>query len=281
MSYPRIAQKLYGEPWAITAEAHAGMQRVFEDHMRGDTSRHEVYAPMNRFSAAALSLDPPRNLTSKVYRRGQLAYVPVHGIIGKGLSAMEQMCGGYSIDQLGRDVDEVNADMSVKRVLFDFDSPGGQISGVPEAARLIANCVKQTFGVTAGQSDSAAYWLMSQCGFIYCTESSEVGSIGVYLAIYDKTEMLAKQGIKLQLIKAGKHKAMGLPGNPLTEEEIQMLQDQVNQIYASFTGDIKAKRPKISADTMQGQAFLGKRIVENHLADALVTSLGDLVARLS
>lgn len=278
MSYPRIAQKLYGEPWAITESAMQGMQAVFEEHLKGNTSSM-VFA-QTRFNSAALALDPPRNASSRVYRRGKLAYVPVSGIIGKGLSVMEQMCGGYSIDQLGRDVAEASADPGVTRVLFDFDTPGGQISGVPEAARLIAACSKETFGFTGAQCGSAGYWLMSQCTNLYCTESAMAGSIGVYMAHYDKTEMLAKQGIKLTLIKSGKYKAAGIPGNPLTEDDVKMLQAQADMIYDSFTSMISSKRPQVKSETMQGQGFIGKQCLDAKLVDALVTSLDDLVARI-
>jgi signal peptide peptidase SppA len=280
MNYPHIAQKLYGEPWAITPAAHASMQQVFEAHLNGDKTQQVIFT-RNQFNAAALVLDPPRDRTSRVYRRGRLAYVPVHGIIGKGLSLMEEICGGYSIDQLEKDLDECNADAAVSRILLDFNSPGGQISGVPETARLIAASPKETFGFTARQSDSAAYWLMSQCDHIYCTQSAETGSIGVYLAVYDKTEMMKKAGVSLTLIRSGKHKGMGMPGNPLTEEQIQMLQDQVDMIFAEFSGAILAKRPNVTKETMQGQAFIGNQCLKAHLVDALTTSLGDLVARLS
>jgi hypothetical protein len=108
MNYPHIAQKLYGEPWAITPAAHSSMQQVFEAHLNGDKTQQVIFT-RNQFNSAALVLDPPRDRTSRVYRRGRLAYVPVHGIIGKGLSLMEEMCGGYSIDQLEKDLDECNA----------------------------------------------------------------------------------------------------------------------------------------------------------------------------
>jgi signal peptide peptidase SppA len=280
MNYPRIAKKLYGEVWAITPEAHHAMQRVFEAHVNGDRSQAIVF-PQARFNAAQLTLDPPRSRNSRVYRRGRLAYVPVHGIIGKGLSIMEELCGGYSIDQLNSDIDEVESDPAVSRVLFDFNTPGGQVTGIPETARRIAKMTKETFGYTGDQSDSAGYWLMSQCSYLYCTESSEAGSIGVYMAIYDSSEALKAQGKKLILIRGGKHKGAGLPGNPLTEEEISALQVQVDMIYNSFKGAVSSRRSNVSDETMQGQCFLGRQALDVKLVDAITDSLPSLVARLA
>jgi ClpP class serine protease len=171
----------------------------------------------------------------------------------------------------------------VKRVLFDFDSPGGSISGLPETAQIIAQLGKEkdTFGFTEGQCQSAAYWLMSQCNHLYATESSFAGSVGIYLAVYDRTQAMENEGVKLTLIKAGKHKGAGIPGNPLSPDEIAMLQKQVDMIYASFTSAITAKRPKVTSETMQGQSFYGTQILQAKLIDAMATGLGQLVAALS
>lgn len=283
MDYARIAQKVYGEPWCITPEMHAQIQRILQAHIDGNKTNLNFVAQRNEFNAAALGLTPPRNVRSRVYTRGKLAYVPVSGIIGKSLSSMEQMCGGYSIDQLQSDIADVSEDSSITKALFHFNSPGGQISGIPETASMLAELGKrvETIGAVDNVSGSAAYWLMSQCNYIYATESSETGSIGVYVALLDRTEQLAAQGVKVTVVKAGKHKAAGLPGNPLSEEEIKLLQEKVDGIYQRFTSMISAKRPQVASSTMQGQTFFGKEAQKLKLVDALTNSVGSLVAKLS
>lgn len=281
MNYSRILQCVYNEPWAVLPATHETIQQVLAERLRGE-SVNRLQAPRNHFNAAALELNPPRARTSRVYRRGQMAYVPVAGIIGKNLSMMEMMCGGYSIDQLAADVDEVAGDSSIQNVLFDFDSPGGRVQGIPETARMVAQLgkSKDTYAFTADLAASAAYWLYSQANHRYMTETAALGSVGVIVVHLDRTKQLEMQGVNATIIKAGDHKGAGLPGNPLSAEQIQMIQDQVNMIYGMMVADIKRAHAGISDKSLQGQVFLGKQVIDAKMADGF-TSLGALVERLS
>ena len=284
MDYHRILRQVQNQPWAVRPETLQVIQDILAERMRGERKGPEfVFQRENHFSAQTFELTPPRNRNSRVYRRGAMAYIPVQGVIGKNLSLMEQMCGGYSVDQLARDVDEVMEDASVRNVLFDYDSPGGQVTGVPEAADMLADLrkVKQTYAFTGTQAASAAYWLYSQAQYRYVTDSALVGSVGVLIILADRTKQLEAQGITPIIIKAGEHKGAGLPGNPLTEEEIAMLQAQVDLIYQMMVNDINSAHAGIASETLQGQVFFGIQGIQAKLADATVRSLGNLVAQLS
>ncbi len=284
MDYPRILHKLLDEPWCITADAHDSIRFVLETHIRAGSSTFPSAHASASFNAASLALTPPRSSRSRVYTSGKLAVIPVMGIIGKGLSAMEQMCGGYSIDQLQADVAEAADDSGITRVLFDFNTPGGQISGIPETAKMIADLsrLKNTYGFTSQQSCSAGYWLMSQCNTIFSAPSAMTGSIGVYLARYDiSKETLEAQGKTLTLIKAGDNKGAGLPGNPLTDAQKARLQEQVTMIYNDFTAAVTSRRPKVEKSSMQGDTFYGLEARKAGLVDSLAPNLAYLVQKLS
>lgn len=286
--YPRILERVYAEPWCITVPAHHAIQNVLEAHMarRIEMPANPAMAgfmsipPMN---AAGLGLTVPRERGSRLYTRGKLGVIPVRGVIGHHLSSLEMLCGGYGVEQLQYDLELASEDSSIERLLVDFHSPGGTITQVPESARMLRKIglSKETFGITTGESASASYWLMSQVQNLYLTESAMVGSIGVYLALLDRSDEMKQKGIKLKLIKAGEHKGMGLPGNPLTDDQEAMLQAMVNDTYKAFTGSIRAARPQVKDEVMQGQMFRGQKAVNAGLADATVTSLASLVRRLS
>ncbi len=286
MEYPNIIRKVFMEPCCITPEAHYAVQRTLEAAISGGAPVQAFggrLAPSNHFNAAQLGLNPPKNNGSRVYTRGAMAYIPVRGIIGKGLSSMETMCGGYSVDQFEADVDTATEDPSIKRILVDFYTPGGSVTGVPEAAKMFraAGKIKDTYAFTAIQSASAGYWLMSQANHVYSTESASVGSIGVYLALLDRSEEMKQRGMALKLFKAGDHKGMGLPGNPLSEADEKLLQDGVDKVYKMFTSAVTSARPQIKSPTMQGQTFMGMDSKAVGLIDSTVTSLGALIKRLS
>lgn len=284
MDYPRITHKVFFEPCCITPEAHYAVQRVLEAHLVGGAGAASLgLSPRNHFNAANLELSPPRDANSRVYTRGKLAYIPVSGIISKGISRLEAMCGGYDLNQLHADLEVAKSNAAVKNILIDFNSPGGSTTGVPEGAEAIrlAGETKKVYGFTDTMSASASYWLMSQCTNIYATGSAVLGSIGVYLALLDSSEEMKARGVALKLFKAGAHKGMGLPGNVLSEEDEKLLQSNVDKWYGLFTKAVTSTRSKVKTETMQGQTFLGMDCRQNGLIDATVGSLGHLIERLS
>ena len=173
------------------------------------------------------------------------------------------------------------ADKKVKSFLFDFDSPGGMVSGTPELANKIKGISKPKKAFASGMIASAAYWLASACGEIWATESSEIGSIGVYLPFHDLTKAAEMEGVKVELIKAGKLKGIGYPGLPLSDIQREHLQARVNEIYGMFTAQVRRNRgAHISDETMQGQTFLAREAHARGLIDGIATSKRDVIAML-
>lgn len=283
MTHPRILKKVYNTPWGVTAETHEAIRRAVALSGSPVQVDPNAFQRQNNFSAQKLQLMPPANRGSQVYRRGQLAFIPVSGIIGKHLSLFESMCGGYDLDQLQADVSEVQDDPTIQNVLIDFDSPGGLLTGLPETSDMLAGLrdKKQLFGFSETEVCSAAYWLYSQCEVRYATESSMVGAVGVYAYFLDYTKNLEMQGIQPTLIRAGKFKGDGLPGYPLSSEEVVMIQEQVDLLYGMMTDDIRAAHPNAEMDAMQGQVFIGSQAAANGLVDVIRPSLGAVVERLA
>lgn len=283
--YPLILQRVLGEEWCILPEVHHSIQDVlFATIEAGGVQQNQVMTGLQvpfTERAAGVGLTPPSDRASRLWTRGSLGVIPVRGVIGSHMSGLETMCGGYDVAQLQYDLESASEKGDIKRVLIDFHSPGGTITGVPEAAKAIKAMDKPTFGFTNGMSASASYWLMSQCDQIYTTESGSVGSIGVYMALLDKSEAMKARGEQVKLFKAGKYKAQGHPGVPLTAEDEQMIQDRVNKTYGKFTAAVRSGRTGVRTETMQGQMFTGADARDAKLVDSLVSSLGSLVKRLS
>lgn len=279
----RITQRVFHEPWLITPETHYAIQDALWNYVsNGPSTTNQMAVPFTP-KAVGLGLTKHPQPGNRVWVRGQLAVIPVWGIIGQHLSNLETMCGGYDVARLETDIDAVMADSSIRRVLFDFNTPGGTVTGVPEAGRQIAALAKEksTFGFTDSLCASAGYWLMSQTDTIYATESATVGSIGVYAAILDRSKAMEARGERMHIIKAGKHKAMGAPGTTLSDEDVALIQAQVDRDYTAFTKAIKSKRKSVSNETMQGQLFRAPEALTAKLIDAQTTSLSKLISRLS
>jgi protease-4 len=125
---------------------------------------------------------------------------------------------------------------------------------------------------------SAAYYIASQADHIAAAPSAVLGSIGVYMALVDATRAAEMEGYKVELITAGKYKAMGSPFKPLSDEERAMFQAEVDAIYAEFKAAVRDGRraptergghQTVADSAMQGQAFNGRAALENRLVDSL------------
>jgi len=235
------------------------------------------YMPLNFESDYAEDNDSLPQLDDP---EGGLYVVMPWGVLGRAWSVVEKMwLDAVDCDDM---INAVAATPEGSTVVLWFRSPGGVISGIPEAAAQLRQLGKsrRLLAFTDDMCCSAAYWLAAQCSEIHATPTADLGSIGVYIAMYDYTDMMENSGISLELFKAGTMKAMGIAGNRLSDEESVFLQGQVDESYRAFTADVTANRA-ISPETMQGQSLRGKDALSANLADkfwpsssAFFTALG-------
>ena len=286
-NYPHILARLRRTVWASTPETVDAVSALLDAAMSGglnsDLTAQTNDRRMPAMSAQANSMFGENTAESAPYHmHGSTAVIPVFGVVGKHLSSMEILCGGLDVDALCSVVDAAVADESVEQAVLWFNSPGGVVTGVPEAARRIAaaNKHKKFYAYTDGMCCSAAYWLAAQCEHIFAAPSSDVGSIGVYLSWIDQTDAALEQGLKLELIKAGDFKAMGHPLQHLSDEERNMLQAEVDEIWDMFKAACTATR-SLDDSTMQGQTFSYDSQLSSGLVDAHIDSIGELLADLA
>jgi protease-4 len=209
-------------------------------------------------------------------KTGKVAYIPVRGVIGSGLTELEKMMGACDVEEVEEMLEDAERDPGVEHIIMDFDSPGGTVTGVPELAARIRKCVKHTIGYTSKQSCSAAMWIMSQCDEVYASRSATVGSIGVYIPFYDMKAAYAQDGVSVDLIKAGWAKGAGFAGTSLTPEQRKLFQDDVDESHAWFISDVLKVRTYADPADMQGQCWTGKKAAEKNLINGIVDSIDAL-----
>jgi signal peptide peptidase SppA len=207
--------------------------------------------------------------------------IPLSGIIGKGLAPIEKMLGAVDVDEVGGQVEAFAGDPQVHTLLFDLDSPGGTVTGVPELADLVGRQSKPTVAFTSSLACSAAYWIGSQADRLIATPSACVGSVGVYIPFLDSSGAYALRGMAVDIIKAGKFKAAGFPGTSLSEEQRALLQERVNQLHATFKESVRNKRRYVRDGDMEGQEFYGREAADKRLVTGLVSSHQELLAQLT
>lgn len=177
-------------------------------------------------------------------------------------------------------------DPKVGAILLDVDSPGGMVSGCQELAAFISEAAarKPMAAFTSSLMASAAYWIGSATGRVFCTETASVGSIGVIMTLVDCSKMLEDFGIRINVIASGKFKAAGHPAMQLSDEARAYFQTHAGNIHAVFRREVaKAMGLDESKSETWGDAqiFLGADAVNVGLATAVVSGFDEAVTRLS
>jgi len=261
MKLTKILEQVYKKPWAILPSTHQSIQDLLNRKLAGESMD--------------FPLTEEEPLTQIV---GKVAVVNVAGVILPKASLLERTCGAFSLAEFKNEMASLLKNPSIETIILNIDSPGGVVTGLPEAAKFLAKVAdeKNLVAFTDGQMCSAAYWLGCQASTLFATASSEVGSIGVYCAHIDQTRAMELEGLKVDLFKGGKHKAMGFPGIPLTEEERGIIQAGVDKTYSQFKQAVLANR-NVDDETMQGLTYDGDEALDLGLIDSIEDDLTKLI----
>lgn len=140
-------------------------------------------------------------------------------------------------------INELMEDEQNKGIFLYVNSPGG---GIYESDELYLK-LKQYKEVTkrpvyaymAQTAASGGLYVCMAADQIYANRMTMTGSIGVIMSMTDTTGLQELLGIKTENIVSGKNKAMG---NPLTEEQRQILQAMIDESYDIFVGIVAENR---------------------------------------
>lgn len=240
MKYPLIASKLYCEPWCIRPEVHQAVCQQFR--------AKAGFAVPN--AGAADPVGPRDEWSGEYYHpqvevSGDLALIRVSGIIGKHLSQLEMVCGGYDLALFEEQLRNVEEDERIEKLVIYFNTPGGVGIGVGAAARAIrrvSEAGKMVLGYTDYQCCSAGMWLAAACDQFHAEPSAYVGSISTFIAAIDSSRAWEMEGYELKLFRTGELKAIGAGGKKWTEEEENFMQATVDRADAEFKGWMRERR---------------------------------------
>ena len=203
--------------------------------------------------------------------------IPIAGVIGKGLSPLEKMTGAVDVSDISETIDDYAMNPQVTRIAFQVSSPGGTVTGVEELANKVRNIAKPTMAYSDTEMASAAYWIAAAADKVVASPSSTIGSVGVYMVVADYSEAAKAEGIKMIVIKAGQHKAIGVPGAEVTEDQQDHLQEGVDEIWGDFKAAVLKTRKMVKAEDMEGQVFSGKQAAQRNLVTGLADSFNEAV----
>lgn len=218
-----------------------------------------------------------RGAASKTYNViDGVAQIRVAGELFNRESATSRWLGAQTYEGLAATLRAAERDPSVRGILLDIDSPGGEAAGAMEAAEVVraAAAIKPVIALVDGMGASAAYALASGATTIVTTPSAMIGSIGVVMTHWDMSGLLDSWGLKATSIYAGEFKTDGSPYRPLADGEKARLRGTVNSIYQLFAATVGKHRPALGeagARRTEAAVYVGAEAVAAGLADRVGT----------
>jgi signal peptide peptidase SppA len=213
-----------------------------------------------------------------------IAVISVAGSLVRKSSFMDAYSGLTSYADIETEFLDAVTNPSVKGILLDIDSPGGECAGCFDLADAIyaQRGSKPIYAIANESMFSAAYALGSAADKIFVTRTGGVGSIGVICLHVDQSGMDAQEGLKFTPIYAGDHKNDFTPHEPLADDVKNEMQAEVDRLYTMFV-DTVARNRGISTQRVkdtQAALFWGPDAVKSGLADS-AGNIGDALGALA
>jgi signal peptide peptidase SppA len=272
---PHVASRVFGTPLMI---ARGKLEVILG-----------VMAP--RF--AGMPLQPADTGTDPVPQTSitgeGIAVVSVTGTLVSRSGYLDAASGLLSYGEIDDAIASAMADASVRGVILDIDSPGGEVGGlfdlVERVSAIKAVTNKPLWAVANEGALSAAYALASTADRLYVTRTGEVGSVGVVAVHVDESAADAKAGLAWTFVFAGESKVDGNGHEPLSARARATIQADVDHLYAQLCGIVAGNRG-LTIEAVRGTnatVYRGELAVRAGLADRVGTldlAIADMAAEL-
>lgn len=269
---PFLAQRLFNTPLAITPAKAEMVMAALADRF-GITKLFRASGDMLAMSELVDAEEEEPDYRHYDVVHG-VAVIPISGTLVHKSGYMRPTCGMTGYDGIRANLSMALEDQSVRAIMLDIDSGGGEVSGCFDLVDAIygARGQKPIWAVLSESAYSAAYAIASAADKVVVPRTGGTGSVGVICAHVDFSKALAKDGIAVTMIHYGARKADGNEFNPLSEEALARYQADVDKMGELFVATV-ARNRKLSVAKVRGTeatTFLGAEGVEIGFADAVM-----------
>jgi len=132
MSGLRYVEKLANGPWLCDQEHVEFLHSIFLRYL----DRAAAGQPLDT-EAVEQSLGRPLDNTREVTVKDGVARIPVEGTIVRRAKLFTEISGGVSTEMIAKDFISAYNDSTVHSILFVFDSPGGEATGMEYSTYVI------------------------------------------------------------------------------------------------------------------------------------------------
>lgn len=239
----KIWNKITNEPWATTSDT---LENIINIAQRQNANPATIAAQLGR----------KLQNTYAVSIRNNVAIIPIRGPLFRYANIFTAISGATSYELLARDFNSALIDESVKAILFDIDSPGGEVNGCSELADMIYNArgKKPIIAYASGNCCSGAYWIAAACDEIVVTDTAVVGSIGV-VAVYERED----DKNKIEIVSSQSPLKRINPDTPEGQSKLQARLDTLAEVFINKIATYRdTSTETVIKDFGQGDVFIGR-----------------------
>lgn len=223
----------------------------------------------------------PIEKTEYATRRGSVALIDVVGPIHRYADFFSDVCGGVTTECLARDITAAVDDPTISAVVLNFDSPGGEATGISELAEMVYGYTarKPIVAYAAGDMCSGAFWVGTACSEVVASDTAFLGSVGVVAAVPLPTDDPKRPKVTF-LSSQSPNKRPDLT----TEKGRAVVQQSIDDLAQVFIDAVARYRDMtaeaVVKDFCEGGVLVGQKAVDAGMVDRL-GSLEGVIAELN
>lgn len=173
-----------------------------------------------------------------------------------------------------KNLNKYKKDKHIKAIVININSPGGSVGPSQEIFAEIRRAKEETkkpiICVTTGIMASGAYYSAVACDKIVVAPGALVGSIGVIMEFANLEKLYDWAKISRYTITSGKYKDSGAEFRPMRDDEKELFQSMITEVYQQFRTTVKEARKlddKVMDSYADGRVFTGTTAVKMGFAD--------------
>lgn len=216
----------------------------------------------------------------------QIAVLHLDGVIQDSGTNSLLDTGGYNHKRFLEMLEEAGKDRTVNGIILRVNTPGG---GVVESAEIHDKVVeiqeeyeKPVYVSMGNTAASGGYYVAAPADKIVAHEATMTGSIGVIMENFNFAEFADEHGIDFNTIKSGEFKDIMSASREMTDEESDILQSMIDDMYGDFVQVIVDGRDMPEDEVRElsdGRVYTGSQAENNGLVDDLGT-MDDTIAMM-
>lgn len=269
MNYPHIAQLLFNRPLMVSEERLQIVLNALTPYLEG----HKPPKPTLNDDSIEREEEVQ---VAELLQDETVVLIPIVGTLVNRPMAMDALSGGpTAYSTIRQHFIRAIADPSVKGIILDFDTAGGDAAGCLDLADFMYHATKEkpVLALVDEMALSAGYALASAATEIVVPRTGNVGSVGVLAVHMDQSEFNKKEGFKYTFVQAGDFKSEGNSHEPLSSSARQHMQEAVNLINGLFVKGVAERRGTTAeaVQALQAGVLFGEEAVQRGLADRIST----------